>query len=183
MRSFKLILIVVMLSMALLVSGAAFADRHSGGSGHQGGYSRGGGHQGSYSGGSDYYGRHYGGRGYYSGGHYGGRGYYGSGYYRGRGYYGGYYGSGLNFWFGWPGWYYPYNYPYNYPYSSYYYPTAVSVPSSPQEYIEQPQRAYDSTPSGIWYYCHESKSYYPYVKECPGGWQTVPAQPPTGSGR
>ena len=177
MRSFKLILIVVMLSMALLVSGAAFADRNSSGSGHQGGYYRGGSHQGGYSRG----GGHYGGRGYY-GGYYRGRGYYG-GYYRGRGYYNGYYGSGLDVWFGWPGWYYPYNYPYYDSYSPYYYPPAVSVPSSPQEYIERPHRADDSTPSGIWYYCPESKSYYPYVKECPGAWQTVPAQPPSGSGR
>ena len=167
MRSLKLILMVVMLSMALLVSGAAFADRYSGGSGQRGGYSGGGSHKGGY----------YGGGGY-KGGHYGGRGYYG-GYYGGRGYYGGYYGSGLGVWFGWPGGYYPYNYPYYYPYySPYYYPPAVSVPSAPQEYIGRSQRDDSSAPSGEWYYCPESKSYYPYVKECPGGWQTVPAQPP-----
>ena len=156
MRSLKLILMVVMLFMALLVSGAAFADRYSGGSGQRGGYSGGRGHKGGY-----------------KGGHYGGR-----GYYRGRGYYGGYYRSGLGVWLGWPGWYYPYNNPYYYPYSPNYYPPAVSVPSSPQEYIERPQRDDDSTSSGIWYYCPESKSYYPYVKECPDGWQTVPAHPP-----
>lgn len=28
-----------------------------------------------------------------------------------------------------------------------------------------------------WYYCAGSQTYYPYVKECPGGWQRVPAQP------
>ena len=160
MRSLKLILMVVMLFMALLVSGAAFADRYSGGSGQRGGYSGERGYKGGY-----------------KGGHYGGRGYYG-GYYRGRGYYGGYYRSGLGVWLGWPGWYYPYNNPYYYPYSPNYYPPAVSVPSSPQEYIERPQRDDDSTSSGIWHYCPESKSYYPYVKECPDGWQTVPAHPP-----
>jgi len=31
-----------------------------------------------------------------------------------------------------------------------------------------------------WYYCPESKAYYPYVKECPGGWQQVAPQPPPG---
>jgi len=30
--------------------------------------------------------------------------------------------------------------------------------------------------SSYWYYCAESKTYYPYVKECPGGWQRVTPQ-------
>ena len=29
-----------------------------------------------------------------------------------------------------------------------------------------------------WFYCKESGGYYPYVRECPGGWQMVPATPP-----
>lgn len=29
-----------------------------------------------------------------------------------------------------------------------------------------------------WHYCKESGGYYPYVRECPGGWQMVPATPP-----
>jgi hypothetical protein len=28
-----------------------------------------------------------------------------------------------------------------------------------------------------WYYCERSKSYYPYVKECPSGWTRVAPQP------
>ena len=28
-----------------------------------------------------------------------------------------------------------------------------------------------------WYYCDASKSYYPYVSSCPGGWRAVPATP------
>ncbi len=28
-----------------------------------------------------------------------------------------------------------------------------------------------------WYFCPSSNGYYPYVKECPQGWQQVPAQP------
>ncbi len=35
-------------------------------------------------------------------------------------------------------------------------------------------------PQGTWYYCAESKTYYPYVKECPGGWQRVTPQPAPG---
>ena len=33
-------------------------------------------------------------------------------------------------------------------------------------------------PQGEWYYCANSNSYYPYVRDCPAGWQRVPAQPP-----
>jgi hypothetical protein len=30
-----------------------------------------------------------------------------------------------------------------------------------------------------WYYCQEHAAYYPYVQECPGGWQPVlPTIPP-----
>ena len=28
-----------------------------------------------------------------------------------------------------------------------------------------------------WYWCAEAHAYYPYVKDCPGGWQRVPPQP------
>ncbi len=41
----------------------------------------------------------------------------------------------------------------------------------------------ETAPYGTWQYCPDSKKYYPYVKECPGGWQTVPAEPPAESGR
>jgi hypothetical protein len=32
------------------------------------------------------------------------------------------------------------------------------------------------TPS--WYYCDNPQGYYPYVQQCPGGWNQVPARPP-----
>ena len=41
----------------------------------------------------------------------------------------------------------------------------------PQRYIEQSQ------PADSWYYCADSKAYYPYVKDCPGGWQRVSPTP------
>jgi hypothetical protein len=70
-----------------------------------------------------------------------------------------------------PYWYPPY-YPYYYP------PAVVTVPSSPPVYVEQGAAA-PAAPvqQNYWYYCAESKSYYPYVKECPGGWQRVTPQP------
>jgi hypothetical protein len=152
MRLTKAVLIAAVLVMILLVGGLPSASA----------YYRGGGRYGSY-----YRGGHYGG--YWGGGHYGH-------YYRG-GYYGYWGGLGI----GWPFWgpfwygYSPFYYPYYYPYS---YPTAVDVPSTPPAYIEQAQPEPSSTPPGVWYYCSKSRAYYPYVKECPGGWQTVPAQPP-----
>ncbi len=116
----------------------------------------GGGHGGGFGGGG-----HYGGG--WGGGHYGG---YGGGHYGGIDI--GIYGPG----FGWYGW--PYYYPYNaYP------PAVVTVPSSPPVYIEQGGgQTYPQGQSNYWYYCADSKAYYPYVKECPGGWQPVAPQPP-----
>lgn len=63
----------------------------------------------------------------------------------------------------------------------YYYPPQVVVvpPSQPPVYVEQadpsaPQQAPAQT---YWYYCKSAKGYYPYVKECPEGWQKVLPQP------
>jgi len=72
-------------------------------------------------------------------------------------------------------WYYPAPYYY---YPPYYAPVAAA-PASPAAYVERgdtraaPEPAHDS-----WYYCPEAKAYYPYVKQCPAGWQRVAPQPP-----
>ena len=62
-----------------------------------------------------------------------------------------------------------------------YYPPLV-LPYSPPVYIEQgsaqPAPAPEALPQGWWYYCAESNTYYPYVNECPGGWQRVAPRPP-----
>ncbi len=117
-----------------------------------------------------------GGHGGYSGGHGGHSGGHG-GYYGGGhgGHYHGYSGS-YGFYFGWPfysSWYYP---PYYYP-SYPYYPQAV-IPSSPPVYVERGDEQAAPQAQSWWYYCTESKTYYPYVKQCPGGWQKVAPQPP-----
>ena len=52
------------------------------------------------------------------------------------------------------------------------------VPSSPPTYIERDDAEREAPASAYWYYCAESKAYYPYVKHCPGGWQRVAPQPP-----
>ena len=67
---------------------------------------------------------------------------------------------GTGLWLG-PYWYPPY-----YPYYPYYPYEPVPVAAEPQTYIEQPGPSY-------WYFCEAAKAYYPYVRECPGGWLTV----------
>ena len=88
------------------------------------------------------------------GGHYGG-GHYGGGWGYGRG---GYYGG------------YPY-----YPYP----PVVSTVPVAPPVYIQQaaPQPV-PQPQADYWHYCRNPEGYYPYVKECPGGWQQVAPTPP-----
>ena len=58
-------------------------------------------------------------------------------------------------------------------------PTVIAVPSQPQVYIE---RGYEepapAREQGYWYYCDSPSGYYPYVRECPGGWQRVAPTPP-----
>jgi hypothetical protein len=81
----------------------------------------------------------------------------------------------LGFHFGVPlGWYQPWYYA---PPPVYYYPSAPVVvqPPAPTTYVERSDVVPEGTAS--WYFCRESDGYYPYVKQCPGGWQRVPAQP------
>lgn len=152
-----LIALVLLIAGTFAVADSAYADHH-------GGYYHGGG-------------------GYYHGG----------GYHHGGSYYHhdhddhNSYGVVIGVPFGFPGYYRGFGYPY--PYGSFYpyyppyppYPAGiVAVPSGPITYIQrdtQPGSADQSAPS--WYYCPDSKTYYPYVKECPGGWQRV-APHPTG---
>ncbi len=126
---------------------------------HGGGY--GGGHYGGGYGGGAHYGRGYGGR---HGGFRGGLGYgaLGLGLGLGMGYgLGSYYGGGYN------------NYAYSYP------PTVIAVPTAPPVYIQQtPAPVVEQTQSNYWYYCQNPKGYYPYVRECPNGWQQVDPTPP-----
>jgi len=82
--------------------------------------------------------------------------------------------------FGYPYWG-PFWSPWYYPPPYYYYPPAVVV-REPVTYIEQGNisgASAQSADSGSWwYYCESSRGYYPYVRECPTGWQRVPPAPP-----
>ncbi|MDK9702194.1 MAG: hypothetical protein OEL20_03580 [Sulfuritalea sp.] len=77
-----------------------------------------------------------------------------------------------------PFWGGPWHYPP--PYYPRYYPQVVVQPPAPQVYIEQPApppAPVAVAPANYWYYCAAARGYYPYVKECPGGWQKVLPQP------
>jgi hypothetical protein len=101
---------------------------------------------------------------------------------RGHGGHGGFHGHpGFGLYFGTPFYsspFYPYpyyRYPYYYPY---YNPPVVTVPATPPVYIQQSPPATRDYPSGYWYYCSNPEGYYPYIKECPDGWQQVDPTPP-----
>jgi hypothetical protein len=53
----------------------------------------------------------------------------------------------------------------------------VAVPTAPPVYIEQGGGEAPASQS-YWYYCDGAKGYYPYVKDCPGGWKRVAPTPP-----
>lgn len=82
----------------------------------------------------------------------------------------------------WGPWYYPGPF-----YHPPYYPPLVIEPAQPQVYVEQapvppPEAAPPTTTTGVpdhyWYYCAGKKAYYPYVRQCPKGWQKVLPSPP-----
>ena len=57
-----------------------------------------------------------------------------------------------------------------------------SVTQPRTTYVEPPPVYVPNVaPSAVpyWYYCADSNAYYPYVSSCPGGWQAVPAIPPS----
>jgi hypothetical protein len=54
----------------------------------------------------------------------------------------------------------------------------VVAPSAPPTYLQQAPQA-QVPAENWWYYCADAKGYYPYVRECPGGWQRVSPTPPS----
>lgn len=161
------------LALAVVVSESALARK--GGGGHVGGAKAYGGHV---SGGKVYGGHASGGKVY--GGHVGhGHSHFKGHHHHGHHHHGHHHSTtfvGVGFGFAYPwSWYGYYPPPYYYP--GYYYPQPVAYPAEPVTYVEQSAPA-QTEPAGWWYYCETSRTYYPYVKECPNGWQRVPALPP-----
>jgi hypothetical protein len=78
--------------------------------------------------------------------------------------------GGYHYWGPRPYYYHPYPY----------YAAPIVVQQQPITYIEQapaPALQAPVQPQGYWYYCADSRAYYPYVKDCPAGWQRVSPQP------
>jgi|SRR6202521_1346442 len=135
--------------LSVALSGAAWAARGGGGGSHGGGSHGGGSHGGGSHGGGFHGGSHFHGGGHFHGGHGG-------------------FGLFIGAPFFWPG------------YPGYYYPPAVGVPYEPPLYLEQGDGEGEAPAEGpaYWYYCADSRAYYPYVKTCPSQWQRILAQPP-----
>ena len=63
-----------------------------------------------------------------------------------------------------------------YPPADYRYPPE---PTGPTAYIEKGDEASRAAQApAYWYYCPESRSYYPDVQTCASGWQQLVSQPP-----
>jgi hypothetical protein len=86
---------------------------------------------------------------------------------------------GIGLWLGpgWgPGWWGPNYYPYYYPY---YQETPIVIEHQPEIHVQPTPQAEQPI---YWYYCKDpQQGYYPYVKQCPGGWMKVVPTPPAPS--
>lgn len=61
----------------------------------------------------------------------------------------------------------------------FFYPPPVYYDPPPAVQYVEPSPATSSPQPGNWYYCPDSQQYYPYVQQCPSGWQPVAPQPPS----
>jgi hypothetical protein len=69
----------------------------------------------------------------------------------------------------------PYWDPYWTPYA---YPPVVIAPPPPVSVQPAPPVAVQPPIPPSWYYCDYPQGYYPYVRQCPGGWRPVAPTPP-----
>ena len=70
----------------------------------------------------------------------------------------------------------PYWEPYGYPSVVVTPPPQVYVQPAPPTSVQPPPAQPPAQP--FWYYCENPQGYYPYVQQCPGGWQPVAPTPP-----
>src|SRR5690606_32713151 len=61
----------------------------------------------------------------------------------------------------------------------YSYPRTVVVERQPQVYVQRTPAAAPAAQQDYWYYCPDSRTYYPYAQSCPSPWlQVVPQTTP-----
>ena len=73
---------------------------------------------------------------------------------------------GAPLWWHGYGWHYPY-----------YRERIVIERPGPTVYVEKDPDGGERAPDQYWYYCPDSETYYPYVKECASPWHRVAPQP------
>jgi len=62
-----------------------------------------------------------------------------------------------------------------------YYPNySAPVVIQQQAPVYEQQVPQEEAQQYYWYFCPESNTYYPYVKQCPSGWMKVVPTPPKG---
>lgn len=86
-------------------------------------------------------------------------------------------------WIGGPMWWGPPAYSSSYYYGGYYpysySPYVVERPVILQQRVEPSITVAPNTAqASLWYYCADSRMYYPHVSQCASPWQEVPATPP-----
>ncbi len=59
----------------------------------------------------------------------------------------------------------------------YYHERIVIERPGPTVYVEKDADGAQRAPDQYWYYCPDSDTYYPYVKECASPWHRVAPQP------
>lgn len=83
----------------------------------------------------------------------------------------------------------PWHYRSQIPYYVYSYPPTMALPAMPLAYRQQGSNDQESIdqendpviiqqPSTVRYYCNNPQGFYPHVRICPKGWQTMRAQSP-----
>jgi hypothetical protein len=73
---------------------------------------------------------------------------------------------------GGPWWWHGYAWPH-----PYYRQPIVIERRGPTVYVEKDPDGVQRAPDQYWYYCPDSDTYYPYVKECASPWHRVAPQP------
>jgi hypothetical protein len=60
---------------------------------------------------------------------------------------------------------------------AYYYNYSAPVVVERPVYVETPPVVQAAPTISYWYFCRAANAYYPYVKDCPAGWERVAAKP------
>lgn len=60
---------------------------------------------------------------------------------------------------------------------AYYYNYSAPVVVERPVYVETPPVVQAAPAISYWYFCRSANAYYPYVKDCPSGWERVLPKP------